>query len=50
MLGCAFGTPTVNVPQPNLLTGVGKKLAERIVRAREEKRFDSWEDLERVSF
>ncbi|MEO1428034.1 MAG: DUF655 domain-containing protein [Cyanobacteria bacterium J06633_8] len=30
------------------LPGVGKKLAERIIRARGEKRFDSLEDLERV--
>ncbi len=30
------------------LPGVGKKLAKRIVQARQEKRFDSLEDLERV--
>ncbi len=39
---------TATVEELVTLPGVGKKLAERIVTARQEKRFDSWEDLERV--
>ena len=39
---------TATVEELVTLPGVGEKLAERIVRARGEKRFDSLEDLERV--
>ncbi|BAY87059.1 hypothetical protein NIES267_65700 [Calothrix parasitica NIES-267] len=39
---------TATVEELVTLPGVGKKLAERIVKARREKRFDSLEDLERV--
>ncbi len=39
---------TATVEELVKLPGVGKKLAERIVRARGEKRFDSLEDLGRV--
>jgi competence ComEA-like helix-hairpin-helix protein len=39
---------TASVEELVTLPGVGKKLAERIVRARRENRFDSLEDLERV--
>ncbi len=39
---------TASVEELVTLPGVGKKLAERIVKARQEKRFDSLEDLERV--
>ncbi|MBF2013717.1 MAG: DUF655 domain-containing protein [Rivularia sp. T60_A2020_040] len=39
---------TATVEELVTLPGVGKKLAQRIVRAREEKRFDSLEDLKRV--
>ena len=39
---------TATVEELVTLPGVGKKLAERIVIARGEKRFDSLEDLERV--
>ena len=39
---------TATVDELVTLPGVGKKLAERIVEARGEKRFDSLEDLERV--
>ena len=39
---------TATVEELVTLPGVGKKLAERIIQARGEKRFDSLEDLERV--
>ncbi|MEA5595567.1 DUF655 domain-containing protein [Rivularia sp. UHCC 0363] len=39
---------TATVEELVSLPGVGKKLAERIVEARQEKRFNSLEDLERV--
>ena len=39
---------TASMEELVTLPGVGKKLAERIVEAREEKRFNSLEDLERV--
>lgn len=39
---------TATVEELVTLPGVGKKLAERIIKARREKRFDSLEDLERV--
>ncbi|AFY59170.1 phosphatidylserine/phosphatidylglycerophosphate/cardiolipin synthase [Rivularia sp. PCC 7116] len=39
---------TATVEELVRLPGVGKKLAERIIKARGEKRFDSLEDLERV--
>ncbi|MEM7713367.1 MAG: DUF655 domain-containing protein [Cyanobacteria bacterium P01_A01_bin.68] len=39
---------TAKVEELVTLPGVGKKLAERIIEAREEKRFDSLQDLERV--
>jgi competence ComEA-like helix-hairpin-helix protein len=39
---------TATVEELVTLPGVGKKLAQRIVKARQEKRFDSLEDLERV--
>ena len=39
---------TATVEELVTLPGVGKKLAERIIQARREKRFDSLSDLERV--
>ena len=39
---------TATLEELTTLPGVGKKLAQRIVKARQEKRFDSLQDLQRV--